>query len=149
METIRMTIKQALKAKNQLVSEIQELTLLIRTSNSIIVGNKRDYNVSDLMMQLDSKIMELITLKGKIQRANTPVLEKIYLLSELKNKVTAYKGIDTSEGRQRNLYANTSEPISMEVELSKSTVRDIIKGIESEIIEIQDALDTFNAVTYI
>lgn len=149
METISMTIKQALKAKNQLVSQIQELTLLIKTSNSIIVGNKRDYNVSELMMQLDSKIMELITLKGKIQRANTPVLEKIYLLSELKNKVTAYKSIDTSEGRQRSLYGNPSEVISMEVELSKSTVRDIIKGIESEIIEIQDALDTFNAVTHI
>lgn len=149
METIRMTIKQALKAKNQLVSEIQELTLLIKTSNSIIVGNKRDYNVSELMMQLDSKIMDLITLKGKIQRANTPVLEKIYLLSELKNKVTAYKGINTSEGKQINLYGNSSEPISMEVELSKSSVRDIIKGIESEIIEIQDALDTFNAVTHI
>lgn len=149
METISMTIKQALKAKNQLVSEIQELTLLIRTSNSIIVGNKRDYEVSTLMMELDSKILDLINLKAKIQRANTPVLEKIYLLSELKNKVTAYKAIDTSEGRQRNLYGNPSEPISMEVELSKSTVRDIIKGIESEIIEIQDALDTFNAVTHI
>lgn len=149
METISMTIKQALKAKNQLVSEIQELTLLIRTSNSIIVGNKRDYEVSTLMMELDSKILDLINLKAKIQRANTPVLEKIYLLSELKNKATAYKAIDTSEGRQRNLYGNPSEPISMEVELSKSTVRDIIKGIESEIIEIQDALDTFNAVTHI
>lgn len=149
METISMTIKQALKAKNQLVSEIQELTLLIRTSNSIIVGNKRDYEVSTLMMELDSKILDLINLKAKIQRANTPVLEKIYLLSELKNKVNAYKSIDTSEGRQINLYGNPSEAISMEVELSKSTVRGIIKGIESEIIEIQDALDTFNAVTYI
>lgn len=149
METISMTIKQALKAKNQLVSEIQELTLLIRTSNSIIVGNKRDYEVSTLMMELDSKILDLINLKAKIQRANTPVLEKIYLLSELKNKVTAYKGINTSEGKQINLYGNPSEPISMEVELSKSTVRDMIKGIESEIIEIQDALDTFNTVTHI
>lgn len=149
MENVTMTIKQALKVKNQLIQEIQELGDLIRTNNSILVGNNRDYSISDLMIELDSKILNLVRLKAKIQVANQPILDKIYLLSELKTKATTYKCIDTKEGKQRAGYGNNSEPDIFTVEMSQVAVRKLIKGIEAEIIIIQDELDTFNSITHI
>lgn len=143
-----ISLKQALKLKNQLVTDIQELENLIRQNNSILAGNSRDYSVSDLMIELDSKILELVSLKAAIQRANTPIFDKIFMLSELKSKVQTFKSIPTSEGKQRNGYGN-GEPEVLTVELNQKRVRELTKGIESQIQTIQDDLDTFNAVTQI
>lgn len=145
---VKISLKQALKLKNQLVTNIQELTRLIHDNNSALAGNNRDYSVVELMAELDSKILELVKIKAAIQRTNAPIFEKIFMLSELKNKVQNFKLIPTSEGKQRVSYGN-NEPEILTVELNQKRVRELIKGIENEIQTIQDDLDTFNAITYI
>lgn len=141
-----MNLKQALKQKNQFVQEINELVQLIRNNNSIIVGNQRTYSPTKLMAELDAKTLELVALKAAIQKANVPVHEKIFMLSELKNRANNFRGIPTNEGKQRSSYGN-SEPEVLEVELNQKQVRDIVKNIEESIAMIQDELDTFNAIT--
>lgn len=143
-----MTVKQALKLKNQLSLELNELYNLIRSSNSNMVGNPKHYVLGDLMMECDAKLLELVTLKTKIHKANEPIYDKIFMLSELKNKVNQYKGISTTEGKQTNRYSQ-EEPVVYEVELNVKQLKDVIKGIETRINEIQEELDTFNAITEI
>lgn len=149
MEEKEMSLKQALKLKNLLISEIAELYNLIRNNNQVISGNSRDYSPSELILMLDSKILHLTSLKSKIQKANYPVLEKIYMLSELKNKIQSFKSIPVEQGKIRNSYRGDVEPEIMEVELGSKQIRELIKGYEAEVLNIQDELDTFNAITMI
>lgn len=149
MEETKMSLKQALKLKNMLIAEISDLYSLIRNNNQIISGNARDYSISDLILSLDYKTLQLTNLKSKIQRANSPMLEKIYMLSELKNKIQAFKLIPVEQGKVRVSYRGDSEPEMMEVELGAKQVRELIIGFQTEIIAIQDELDTFNSITNI
>lgn len=143
-----MTVKQALKAKNLLAVELNELYNLIRSNNSNIVGNPKHYVLTDLLIEADSKLLELVTLKAKIHKANEPVYDKIFMLSELKNKAQQYKNISAIEGKQTNSYSK-EEPVVYEVELNVKQIKDLVKGIEVLINEIQEELDTFNARTEI
>ena len=144
-----MSLKQALKLKNLLIAEISDLYSLIRGNNQIISGNVRDYSTSDLILSLDSKTLQLTNLKAKIQRANSPMLEKIYMLSELKNKIQAFKSIPVEQGKIRTSYRSDLESEILEVELGAKQVRELIIGFQAEIISIQDELDTFNTITNI
>lgn len=145
-----MLLKNALKLKNQLVSEISDLGRLIQQNNSIITGNKRDYSVTDLLTEYDAKVLELTKLKASIQNANVPVHEKIFLLSELKNKITMLKGIDTQDGKSRPTRGfGSSDPEFYEAELKQKETRDLIKSVEEQIRGIQNDLDDFNGTTEI
>jgi len=144
-----MNVKQALKLKNVLITELNELYNLVRSSNSNVVGNVKHYEESEVMLQADSKMLELVELKAKIHAANAPVYAKIFLLSELKNKANHYRSISTTEGKQIDRYGSNAEPTYIEVEFNVKQVKDLIKGIEVRINEIQDELDTFNAITEI
>lgn len=143
-----MNIKQALKARNVLVTELNELYNLIRQNNSYVVGNPRHFNVAELMVEANTKLVELVELKMNIHKANIPVHGLIFLLSELKTKVNQYKGISTTEGKQTNRYSQ-EEPVMFEVEFNVKQVKDFIKSNENRINEIQDELDTFNSITQV
>ena len=72
-----MNIKKALKEKNRLVKEIQDLQVRVATYNSIEVGNKRPYSVRESMELLNEKSNELVELKTKIHVANAPIYKHI------------------------------------------------------------------------
>lgn len=143
-----MNVKQALKQKTILASEIAKLYNLIKTNNSTIVGNPRHYSVKDLIGELEVKLEELVVLKSKIHRANAPVYYKIFLMSELKNKVNQLRSIDVTEGKDKGSRYN-SEVSVYEVELNEKEINEKIKGVENEINSLQDELDTFNVMTQI
>lgn len=142
-----MNIKQALKLKVQLGKELTELYHLIRTNNSTIVDNPKHYSVIQLMDDAKAKFDELIDLKTKIHLANGPVYDKIFKLSELKVKASMYGSIGCTEGKQTQY--NNSEPVYYQVEINVKDIKSMVKGIEEEIRQIQDELDTFNAITEI
>ena len=149
-ENKKISVKQALKLKNVLTSELNELYSLVCSSNSSIIGNVKHYVESEVMLQVDSKLLELVELKTKIHLANAPVYGLIFMLSELKNKANYYKRICTTEGKQNDHYGNgNSEPDVYEVEFNIKQIKDLVKGIEVSINEIQEELDTFNAITII
>jgi len=143
-----MNLKQALKLKNSLIQDINELMTLIQENNAIIEGNIRIYNLSELIFELDSKILELTILKSNIQKANLPIYDKIFTLSELKFKIAGFKQIPTNQGIQKASYGSPEGEI-LNVELNQKEVRNLIKELEKKVINIQEELDIFNSVTEI
>ena len=144
-----MTIKQALKQKNKLIKQIGENTKLMQEYNSIEVGNERPYSSVELLTKISEDTKELAKLKTKIHIANTPVLEDIFLMSELKSMAQSLKKMDCTEGKSnRDRYRLESESFKTS-EISLVKRNETIKELEAQIEEIQDRLDLFNATTQI
>ena len=144
-----MTIKQALKQKNKLVKNIAENTKLVQQHNSIEVGNQRPYSSSMLYNEIQKDTKELASLKARIHIANTPVMEDIFWMSEMKSTIASLKKMDCTEGKSnRDRYRMESE-IVLTSEISLVNRNQMIKLLETNIEEIQDKLDTFNATTEI
>jgi hypothetical protein len=144
-----MTIKQALKLKNKLIKTIGENTKLMQEYNSIEVGNERPYSSTELLVKITEDTKELAKLKTKIHIANTPMLENIFLMSELKSMAQSLKKMDCTEGKSnRDRYRLESESIKTS-EISLVKRNETIKELEGRIEAIQDELDLFNAITQI
>ena len=144
-----MTFKQALKLKNKLIKTIGENTKLMQEYNSIEVGNERPYSSTELLVKITEDTKELAKLKTKIHIANTPMLENIFLMSELKSMAQSLKKMDCTEGKSnRDRYRLESESIKTS-EISLVKRNETIKELEGRIEAIQDELDLFNAITQI
>lgn len=144
-----MTIKQALKLKNKLIKTIGENTKLMQEYNSIEVGNERPYSSTELLVKITEDTKELAKLKTKIHIANTPMLENIFLMSELKSMAQSLKKMDCTEGRSsRDRFRMESEVVKTS-EISLVKRNETIKELEVRIEAIQDELDLFNATTQI
>ena len=145
-----MTLKQALKLKNKLVQDLNELTARIQNNNSIVEGNIRDYSAKETLSEIYRKVDELTIIKTKIHRANFEVYDKIFLLSELKSLVTKMKSLDCTNGTAVDYYSRRSDnQLIKNAEISVVERDNEIKFLENRIDQIQDELDHFNATTII
>jgi hypothetical protein len=145
-----MNIKKALKEKNRLVKEIQDLHVRVATYNSIEVGNVRPYSAKESMEKLNQKSNELVELKTNIHRANAPIYHHIFRLSELKSTIARIKNLDCNEGIVQDYYSRNREtPAVKETEISIVERDDMVKHMEGQIEEIQDILDNHNQITVI
>jgi len=91
----------------------------------------------------------LIELKSKIHRANAPMFEKIFEMSELKSNIKALQKLDCTEGKSnRDRYRMDSE-LTLTSEVSLVERNEIIKGMEDRIEELQEEMDVFNSNTEI
>ena len=145
-----MNVKKALKEKNRLVKEIQELYGRLAQYNSVEVGNTRPYSPKQMMEEINQKSNELVELKTKIHKANTPVYDKIFRLSELKSTIARLKSLDCTEGVSTDYYSrNRENPPVKTAEISVVVRDEMIKHMESDIELIQDILDNHNQNTEI
>jgi hypothetical protein len=144
-----MNIKQALKEKNKLVKSIGENTKLMQDYNSIELGNNRPYSTNELRNQIMKDRAELSQLKAKIHIANTPVLEDIFYMAELKSMVQSLKKMDCTEGKSNKDRYRMESELVLTSEISLLERNETIKDIESIIEDIQDKLDVFNSNTEI
>ena len=117
--------------------------------NSVEVGNERPYSSTELLGKISEDTKELARLKSLIHIANTPILNEIFLMSELKSIVQSLKKMDCTEGRStRDRFRMESEVIKTS-EISLVKRNETIKELEGRIEAIQDRLDVFNATTEI
>ena len=145
-----MNIRQALKEKNKLVKEIQDLYVRISQYNSVEVGAHRPYSPKQLMEIVNVKSNELVDLKTKIHIANAPVYDKIFRLSELKSTITRIKNLDCTEGVSNDYFSrNRENPPVKTAEISIVERDEMVKHMEEQIETIQDILDTHNQNTQI
>lgn len=145
-----MNIRQALKEKNKLVKEIQDLYVRISQYNSVEVGAHRPYSPKQLMEIVNQKSNELIELKTKIHLANAPVYDKIFRLSELKSTITRIKNLDCTEGVSNDYFSrNRENPPVKTAEISIVERDEMVKHMEEQIETLQDILDTHNQNTQI
>jgi hypothetical protein len=142
-----MNVKQALKVKNKLVTELKAQYQILQKYNSIEEGNPRRYSMVDSFAKIQSLSNELVELKARIHKANQPVYQQIFELAELKGFVKELKKVPTDEGKQDSRYGSV---VSVkEVELSIVDIQKRVDILNVKIEQLQDELDIHNATTQI
>jgi len=144
-----MNVKQALKKKNILVEQIKQEYNRISTYNSIEVGNKRPYSALRSLKNYIELTEQLVKLKTSIHKANQPVYDKIFALSEYKSIIQHLRSLNCIEGKTPGNRWDSNEARTMEVEISIIERDNLITEFEGKINNIQDELDYFNQVTEI
>lgn len=144
-----MNIKQALKRKTKLVKEINDTFGNVLAYNSVSEGTERPYSPRISLELWKNLNDELIELKTAIHRANAPVYDKIFKLSELKNQIKFLKNLDCTSGVPPRSRYDVSDSPARVAEISVVERDDLIKQYEKEIDTIQDFLDEWNFKTII
>jgi hypothetical protein len=145
-----MTIKQALKFKNKLVQELNDLTVRLQSNNSVLEGNLRNYSSKETLASIYKKIEEINVIKTQIHRANAPVYDKIFLMGELKSLVKNLKQLDCTNGVAVDYYSRRSESsIIKNAEISVVERDNEVKFLEARIEQLQEELDQHNFTTTI
>ena len=143
-----MNIKSALKYKNKITSNIQKQLGKVTAYNSADEGTNKPYSAKEGWKNYVELTNELIALKTSIHKANAPVYDKIFRLSELKSMVTNLKRFDCSEGMVSTGRWGAEPQSKVKVAEITITERDgLVEFYEAEIDQIQDELDYFNQVT--
>ena len=142
-----MNVKQALKAKNKLVTELKAQFEILKKYNSIEEGNPRRYSMANTLEKIHTLSNELVELKAQIHKANQPVYDKIFALAELKGLIKELKKVPTEEGKINERYGSV---VSVkEVELNVTDIDSAVSILESQIEQLQNELDIHNANTQI
>ena len=142
-----MNVKQALKVKNKLVTEMKASYAILQKYNSIEEGNPRRYSMMNTLEKIKTLQGELVDLKTKIHKANQPVYDKIFALAELKGMIKELKKVSTEEGKVNERYGSV---VSVkEVELNVTDIDAAVVVLESQIEQLQNELDIHNATTEI
>ena len=145
-----MNIKQALKKKNKLVGLINEEFYKASQYNVVDEGNPRPYSATEAIGKWMQLTNELIVLKTQIHKANLPVYDKIFELSELKNQVKHLKTLNCASGKvSTSRWGSDSEPVIKHAEINVVERDSMIKNLESRIETLQDELDQWNHSTLI
>ena len=142
-----MNVKQALKQKNKLVTELKAQYQILQKFNSIEEGNPRRYIMVDVLAKITSLSNELIELKARIHKVNQPVYNQIFLLAELKGQIKELKKVPTDEGKQTERYGSVQS--IKEVQLNIVDIENVVGELQDRIEELQNELDIHNANTII
>jgi hypothetical protein len=142
-----MNVKQALKQKNKLVTDLKAQYEILKKYNSIEEGNPRRYSMTSTLAVIDTLQFELVGLKARIHKANQPVYDKIFELAELKGLVKELKKVPTEEGKVAERYGSV---VSVkEVELNVVDIQNKVEALGERIEELQNELDIHNSNTQI
>ena len=142
-----MNVKQALKQKNKLVTELKAQYQILQKFNSIEEGNPRRYIMVDVLAKIESLSNELVELKARIHKVNQPVYNQIFLLAELKGRIKELKKVPTDEGKQTERYGSVQS--IKEVQLNIVDIENVVGELQDRIEELQNELDIHNANTNI
>ena len=140
-----MNLAKALKLKNRLIQNINELQSEVQRNNSYREDGIRKIDTHKSMEDLVAATEKLIKLKISIFVASTPMRENILRLGELKSRIQFLKGINTTEGYVDNYDGKTLYSVEYDV----SYIKNEVKTCESLIDELQEELDKFNHTTEI
>ena len=142
-----MNVKQALKQKNKLVTEMKAAYSILQKYNSIEEGNPRRYSMTNTLEKIKTLQAELVELKTKIHKANQPVYDKIFALAELKGMIKELKKVSTEEGKVNERYGSV---VSVkEVELNIVEIEAIVSKLQDRVEALQNELDIHNSNTQI
>jgi hypothetical protein len=144
-----MNIKQALKKKNKLVGLIKEEFSKAVNYNVVEEGNPRPYSATEAIGNWMKLTNDLIVLKTQIHKANLPVYDKIFELSELKSQVQMLRLLNCSSGKVSGGRWGESEPVIKHAEINVVEKDKMVKNLELRIEQLQDELDQWNHNTLI
>lgn len=141
-----MTIAQALKEKNRLISEIKKIKEKIQKYNQMPVERERLYNVVELFDEFNTLKEKLVVIKTAIQLASEPMRKDVFVQSELKDSLSFIRNIPCESGIVRDRYSR-EEGYEVSSTYNAKMLDEMGTTIEKQIEEIQDRLDKFNHTT--
>jgi hypothetical protein len=142
-------IKNCLKMKNRIIGRMEAEFAKASRYNSISEKNRRPYSVYKSLQNYEDLAMELVELKTKLHEANVKggMLQKIFLLGELKTQANKLQNLDCSEGAVTSRYDSTETVKTAELTVE---VRDaLVMSLQDRIVAIEEELDQFNHETVI
>jgi len=142
-----MKLYKALKLKNKMVGEISKLQQTIGQKNSFIVGSEKNYDVKELLKELENKKVELVKLKLAINDANSKIQGDIYDLSETKSLIAFYGGLSCSKGKVSRGFGG--EATEYDCQFSELERDKEVKKLEEILEETQERIDAHNHITEI
>ena len=142
-----MLLSKALKYKNSIVNEINDLKEKIKKHNSYIDGNvsSQNYDVDEAINKLDKLTNVLINLKIAINNANIDIYPLIFSISEYKSQIVFYKELDCSEGTKLSGYSENAH--SYRTHVSESTRDSKVNELQKLVDSLQDEIDKHNLTT--
>lgn len=140
-----MKLYQALKEKNKIIGKINELTLLLQSKNSTLKTNPSNFDLDQILAELEAEKQSLVSLKTRIYNTNMPIQHKIFILAELKTEVKFWSGLNTKEGVEYDRYSK--ETFEYAAHFNEVFVRNKKEELQKEIEKVQEELDYFNHVT--
>ena len=144
----KITLARALSLKKRVIGKISDINKRIIFGNSIIVGNKRTYNIDDLLKRRSSLVDGLIELKLAIQAGNKPIAGDIFRLSEKKSELSMLQSLNTKSGSENiNSYHTDIKTIEYDATIDEKQKDHMVAMIEADIDEIQQKLDHHNHTT--
>ncbi len=142
-------IKNCLKKKNRIIGMMETEFAKASRYNSISEKNRRPYSVFESLKNWMDLADELVNLKTKLHEANVKggVLQKIFLLAELKTQANKLQNLDCAEGAVTSRYDSTETVKTAELTVE---VRDaMVLNLQDRIIAIEEELDQFNHETVV
>jgi len=141
-------IRKALQIKNRITGEIANLNKLIQGNNSHQDGAGR-FDVAKLLVDRAQAVEKLVAIKTALSNANVAIYEKIARMAELKDEITLYRALNTTEGIQSVGYGTEAKHIRIVATVNAAQVEDIVKARTLDIEKLQDEVDYFNSATEI
>lgn len=151
-----MNIAQALKQKNRIVGEMNEIWKQIVKNNSYHTNEAGDENpnkqiVVDAWERYNVLRIDLVRIKAAIQEASAPIADKLVALAELKSQINI---LDQISAPQEKVISSSRFDEKTTVTYYKNVFseQDIVsfkKVFQNQINELQDEVDAFNATTQI
>lgn len=144
-----MKIHKALKVKNRLTGELKRLQDILQRENSRRNDNTSKVDCGELDIQIQTTTDKLVRIKAALAQANGPIAEKIYRLSEIKNRINFLNSLPTKEGEEVTLVGHNREKLvyNWTTYLNREAVDKKIVELQQIANTLQDEIDSFNAST--
>lgn len=142
-----MKLSKALKLKNKKVNEYNNLVSKMVNHNSYDIDTKQVYNSEVLYMLAIDAREDLIKFKTAIHLTSEPIREKIFRLGELKNFLMNLNRLSTAEGVVKSRGYGESDKSTYACGINEEQKVKKIESLQTEIEDIQDEIDAFNATT--
>lgn len=149
MSTVEMTLARTLKYKNDLVQLMNETKILIIIHNSYDSRNTPKFDINEKFTKLKSLVDHLAAVKAAIAVANAPIQALLHKQAELRSFCSTLDSIPTDDKVYSEYVGHGTPHIerTMLVFLSEKDILENKAHIQTEIRDLQDKIDTFNATT--
>ena len=140
---VSLSLSKAMKVKNRLAGRLGKYQSSIQAYNSVLEGHRRAVDVTALDRTRAEIVEALIGLKTAITDGSRGLQETIYRLAEKKSEVEFLNGLNTRNGSEL-VYGHTAPQVYVAT-IQMKEVGERVKKLESEIDELQDRIDAYNA----
>jgi hypothetical protein len=144
-----MKLTRALKEKNRLAGELTRLQKILQRENSRRNDSTSTVDRAEVWDSCIGLTDQLSEIKGKICVANIGIYPKLERMSELKSRIAFIKMLSTRNGEEIERYGRSDEKIVYQWDafLKEALIDDLVSVYQTQINDLQDEVDDYNATT--